>query len=83
MKKIKENWDAMRLVRLMAGSLIIWSAVVDRQPLLGLMGGILLVQAVLNVGCGAAGCRVPARSNQRVKEPSTESMNEITYEEVQ
>ncbi len=71
----------MRIVRLIAGSLIIWSAITDRQPLLGLMGGILLLQSLLNMGCGAAGCDIPRRTPMS-KVNTKEALDEIPYEEV-
>lgn len=72
----------MRLVRLIAGSLIIWSALTDHQPLLGLMGGILLVQAMLNVGCGAAGCGISRQTRQTTNKKAEVNHDEIPYEEV-
>lgn len=72
----------MRVIRLVAGTLIIWSAFVDRQPLLGLLGGMLLLQAALNVGCGPAGCGVPRQSYRAVESKSEKPANQVTYEEV-
>lgn len=76
-----KNWDLMRVIRLVAGSLILWSAFVDRQPVLGLLGGLFLIQAALNVGCGPAGCGVPS-SRRFVKSEQETPVNEVTYEEV-
>ncbi|GAB4026330.1 hypothetical protein [Spirosoma gilvum] len=81
METLLKNWDVMRIVRLVAGSLIIWSAITDHQPLLGLMGGILLLQSLLNVGCGVAGCGLP-RQMHTTKVNSAETPDEIPYEEV-
>ncbi|MBN8824204.1 MULTISPECIES: hypothetical protein [unclassified Spirosoma] len=81
METLLKNWDVMRLVRLVAGILIIGSALVDRQPLLGLMGGILLLQSLLNVGCSAAGCGMP-RQTHSTDVKADKTLDEIPYEEV-
>lgn len=72
----------MRIVRLVAGSAIIWSSFVDKQPLLGLLGGMLLLQAILNVGCGVAGCGVPRHTNRTTTVNTEESVDDIQYEEI-
>ncbi|OIN58319.1 hypothetical protein [Arsenicibacter rosenii] len=55
-----KNRGLMRIIRLVAGGLVLWSAVVDQQPMLGILGGLFLMQAILNVGCAAGSCSVPA-----------------------
>jgi hypothetical protein len=60
------------------GLWLIYSAFADRQPLLGLMGGLFALQAVLNVGCcGANGCASP-----NYRQSKTYSHEETVYEEV-
>ncbi|WP_345246730.1 hypothetical protein [Nibrella saemangeumensis] len=77
-----KNWDIMRIVRLVAGTVILWTAYTDSQPLLGLLGAFLLIQAVLNVGCGPAGCRVPELGKQSVSESAKDSVKDVRYEEL-
>ncbi|MEZ0486737.1 hypothetical protein [Fibrella aquatica] len=72
-----KNWGVMRVVRLIAGVGIIWSAFTDHQPLLSLVGGLLLFQAMTNTGCGAAGCSVPSSTKTANK-----SVDDVEYEEV-
>lgn len=71
----------MRIVRLVAGGIVLWNAIADHQPILGLMGGFLLLQAVLNTGCGAGGCGV-ASPKQQAQDAGQESTKDIEYEEV-
>lgn len=76
-----QNWGLIRIVRLAAGGIVLWNALADHQPLLGLMGGFLLLQAVLNTGCGAGGCGVAAPRQYR-QGSTQESTKDIEYEEV-
>lgn len=79
MRALLENWNFMRFLRLGMGLWLVYSAFADRQPLLGLLGGVFALQAIMNAGCcGSGGCAMPvARQNtsQTTKEP-------IQYEEV-
>nr|WP_293839895.1 hypothetical protein [uncultured Arsenicibacter sp.] len=74
-----KNRDVMRIIRLVAGGLVMWSAVVDQQPMPGILGGLFLMQAILNVGCAAGGCGVPAP--RRSVKPD-EAHQDIPYEEI-
>ena len=84
MKELIKSWDAMRIVRLVAGAGVLWSAFAEQELLLGLLGGMLLLQAVLNLGCGVTGCPAPLRSgaNKVSTNDSPDSPQEVTYEEV-
>lgn len=77
MNALREPWDLMRILRLIMGSIIVYQSIGEQQPLLGLMGGFFVFQALLNTGCGAAGCR-PNVTNRKATEPA----KEIDYEEV-
>jgi hypothetical protein len=55
-----KNWGVLRIVRLSAGLLILWSSFVDYQPLMGIIGGLLLIQAMMNMGCAGGQCGIPA-----------------------
>jgi len=79
MTTIMQNWNFMRLLRLGMGLWLIYSAFVDHQPLLGLLGGLFALQSVLNVGCcGSSGCATPAIRQRNIHSTS----DTIHYEEV-
>nr|ARK09447.1 hypothetical protein A6C57_03375 [Fibrella sp. ES10-3-2-2] len=73
----KKNGGVMRIIRLVAGIGIIWSAFADQQPWLGFVGGFLLLQVVTNTGCGAVGCGV---SISRRSTPN--EARKVEYDEV-
>lgn len=77
MENLLKNWSVMRIVRLLAGVVIIWSSFTDRQPILGVLGAFLLLQAVLNTGCGSAGCSVP-NSRKSLRQDS----GKVHYEDI-
>ncbi|AXE17688.1 hypothetical protein DR864_08030 [Runella rosea] len=78
MTAVLKNWDFMRILRMGMSLWLIYSAFVDHQPLLGLLGGLFALQAVMNVGCcGSGGCAAP---NTRQSAPKT--IEETQYEEV-
>ena len=72
-----QNWNLIRIVRLAAGGYIVWNALADHQLLLGLMGGFLVIQAILNTGCGAGGCGITPRKQSMAK-----PVNDVEYEDV-
>ena len=83
MNNLLTNWHPMRIIRLVSGLLIIWSAVDTHQLFVGLIGGLLLVQAIVNAGCGPAGCAVPSRPKRSTTDAQADSVKDIQYEEVQ
>ena len=72
-----KNWGVLRMVRLSAGLLILWSSFVDHQPLMGIIGGLLIIQAMMNLGCAGGQCAMPA-ARKKIDEP----LKEIDYEEI-
>lgn len=72
-----QNWGVIRIVRLAVGILMLWNTLADHQLLVGFIGGFLVIQAILNTGCGAGGCGIPP-----MKKSITETANDIEYEEV-
>lgn len=72
-----QKWGLIRIVRLVAGSLVVWNALADHQPIVGLIGGFLVLQAILDTGCGANGCGFTP--SKKLKD---EPASEIVYEEV-
>ena len=78
MTAVLKNWDFMRLLRMGMGLWLIYSAFIDRQPLLGLMGGLFALQAAFNVGCcGSAGCATTSN-----RQSASKTIEETHYEEV-
>lgn len=81
MREIVVNWDFMRILRLVLGSWVIYSSIIDAQPMLGILGGVFVLQALLNIGCcGSSGCKIPNNPNNQPK--NTTGINDIYYEEI-
>lgn len=66
----------MRIIRAALSIMLILQSIQISQWPVGLLGGMLLFQAITNTGCcGAAGCSVPVnKKNQNI--------DTIEYEEV-
>ncbi len=78
MTAVLKNWDFMRILRMGMGLWLIYSAFVDHQPLLGLLGGLFALQAIMNVGCcGAGGCATP-----NTRQSTQKNIEKTQYEEV-
>jgi hypothetical protein len=74
-----KNWNIMRVLRLAIAVWLLVSAFQTKEIMFGLLGGMLLVLAVMNVGCcGANGCATP-RATRKNK---LQKGNEINYEEI-
>jgi hypothetical protein len=69
MKALLQTWDFMRTLRLGMALWLIYAAVDSGPFLLGILGGLFALQALLNVGCcGAGSCSyTPRQSTQRDK----------------
>ena len=75
-----KQWNLMRLFRLAISAWVIIAAFGKRDPLLGVMGAILFMMAVMNIGCcGANGCNTRRLSPKKI---STHHHEEIDYEEI-
>lgn len=78
MEAILSNWNLMRTLRLAVGVWGVYVAITDAQPLFGILGGMFILQSLLNVCCcGSNGCKIPQNKNQ----PTT-NIIETEYEEV-
>ncbi|MBC7407602.1 MAG: hypothetical protein H7339_04360 [Arcicella sp.] len=64
MEAIAQQWNFMRILRLVVGIWGIYSSITDSQPLFGILGGVFILQSLLNVGgCGSNGCKIPQNQN--------------------
>jgi hypothetical protein len=80
METIKQTllsgWSFMRWIRLVIGIFISYQGIHLHDTMSGLIGGLLLFQAITNTGCcGTQGCAVPQ------KKSNTET-KEIEFEEI-
>ncbi len=75
MQNLLSNWSFVRLLRLGIGVVVIIQSVQANDLVMGLLGGVLLTQSVLNIGCcGTSGCAVPIQNKSHT--------TDITYTEV-
>lgn len=77
MKIDLKHWDAMRMIRLLFGILGIVAFAMSGEPIYALIGLVMLVQAVMNMSCGAGGCGYP-----QYKKAKDSTMNEVVFEEI-
>ncbi len=75
--QILHNWPISRVLRLLLAAAFLMAAVKDGGAWAWLLGVVLGLQALLNVGCGSTACCFPL-SNRK----SDLGVEEITYEEV-
>ena len=60
MKKILQNWNLSRIIRLLAGIAMVIYSIQSRQWLFAVLGGLLALTALLNARtCAEGNCRVP------------------------
>ncbi len=80
-QRLLNDWNLMRIFRLSLGILVEVEAFKNSELIFGLLGGVLLFQAIYNVGCcGSAGCDVNQVKN---KDSSlTTEVKNITFEEI-
>lgn len=77
MTDLLTGWNIMRIIRLIFGSGALVQGIPAQNNVLIIMGALLLVQGIFNVGCcGAAGCATtsPTKKAYPVKD--------VTFEEV-
>lgn len=56
MKSIFKNWDLVRTIRLILGIIGVVAAISINDYFLMALGGIFILQAILNLSCCSAGC---------------------------
>jgi hypothetical protein len=76
MRELLTGWNRMRIIRLVLGVIVIVQGVNHREALYIVLGGMLVLMALANAGCGAGGCAVGTGSAKGSKEKET------VYEEV-
>jgi hypothetical protein len=77
MRGILTGWNAMRVLRLILGVIIVVQGINNGEALYWVLGGMLVLMALANAGCcGSIGCAVDTRSRKGKEE------KEIVYEEV-
>ncbi|KHJ36951.1 hypothetical protein PBAC_28690 [Pedobacter glucosidilyticus] len=58
------NWNVMRIIKILAGIYIAYEAITREEVLIGVLAAILLYQGLFNVSaCGIGGCNVSNRNN--------------------
>ncbi|HEX4877217.1 MAG TPA: hypothetical protein VFV31_11145 [Chitinophagaceae bacterium] len=68
------NW--IRLVRLLAGGIALYQGIVSYNTILGVIGVLLLIQGIFNLGCPGLSCSAP------YKQTTLSNTDEIKFEEV-
>lgn len=72
-----QNWNFMRLLRLVLGIYIAVQAIETLSILSGVVAVFFLFQAVTNIGCcGSNGCAVPTKNS------NSDKTEEIEFEEI-
>lgn len=66
MKRILKNWDLTRTIRLILGITGIGFAISINDYFLMALGGIFILQALLNWSCCSAGCSSSASSSNQI-----------------
>ncbi|MFN4234327.1 MAG: hypothetical protein ACK4IK_05920 [Bacteroidia bacterium] len=71
---LSNNWNLVRILRLIFAVIISLEAIYSNTWWLFIPSGILLIQAVLNLGCPLNSCNIPVKEMKNNKE--------IQYEEL-
>lgn len=67
-----KQWNGMRLLRLGIGIAAIVQGFYSPTPLLWVIGAVLVIQAVMNIGCMGGACAVPQSKQQKKQESKHE-----------
>lgn len=76
MKAYLMNWSFMRLLRLVLGGIVMVQGIMVHEVPYAVIGGLLMLMAIANIGCNGGACATPMRS---VREPASKS---IEFEEI-
>ena len=81
MKTLTTGWTIVRVIRFIIGAIILVQSISMKQYVIAAFGGIFMIQALLNLGCGSSnGCGVPTTRMTNLRR--TQNAGEIEYEEV-
>mgnify|MGYP000963178075 CR=1 FL=1 len=58
-ERITQNWNIWRFLRLGIAIFLITDSISRKEWLLTFIGGIILYQAMFNIGCAGGSCAVP------------------------
>ena len=67
--RILKNWGGLRVVRLVIGGYVVYGGLQQTDYLMLTFGGLFLVQAVFNLGCGSCAsgnCEIPQQKDFEV-----------------
>lgn len=80
-QRLTKGWGFMRLFRLGLAVIVLIEAWKNTEILFGVLGSILLFQALLDVGCcGSGRCGI---NHPKIKERSgATDLKEVTFEEI-
>jgi len=67
MKTLWQHWNIVRVVRLVLGLLMVAQGFSWQSPLIGISGGLLIVTALLNVGCFGRSCSISPSKKGKTK----------------
>lgn len=67
--------NIIRLLKITIGTSLVIVAFFEKNAAYGMLGGIVLLQGILNTCCGSGGCNINPTDQKK-------ETNEITYEEV-
>lgn len=77
MDALLRNWSFTRVLRLVMAGVFLVAALSSGEWIAGAFGGVLALQAILNVGCCGTACAAPPVSRSR-----DGVVGEVEYEEV-
>lgn len=70
MKNFLTNWDIVRIIKLVAGIMMVYAAISEHFWALSLLGLFFVIQAITNTGCSACGgqsCEINYDKTQKHK----------------
>lgn len=68
MKRLLENWDAVRIIRLILGVAGVAYSIYIQDYFLMALGGIFILQAAMNWSCCSGGCSSSANDKALYKD---------------
>ena len=66
-ERLLNNWGWLRIVRLLIGGYVVYGGIQQVDYLMLFFGGLFLVQAVFNLGCGgcaSGNCEINPRASK-------------------